>query len=696
MFLAFYWQYAKKQRNLTNNMNKLLVLTLAAGLAVTSCKKGLENQLSTSETGLTTGSVNVSKMNDIIVPAGFNWKTTDNKLVKVSLRDNQDKPVAKQKVWISDIVNNKRGSTLAAGFTNEKGEFEFALELATSIKELVVNTNYLAVPQNVVLTFNGQVASLDLGGKVPAAIRTLEPELSTSSSLGKSGSKFQVLPSSRTWSTSASGGVPNYLESTNDVISSTTLSQIASTLPESVHLSASSALLAASNVRVIKLVDSCEVFVTFVSEGAGYKNVLFYYTYNVNNPPASLSDIDDYNVIFPNASFAGSGGGLVSGNKVKLGNFPAGTVIGYGIASDGWKGGSNGFNGATEGLWKVFGDKNLNPESNASLKEHMVLLNDETNHRYIMGFEDIKRDVSGCDHDFNDVLFYTTANPFTAIEDDNIPVLPPSCTDTDNDGVCDANDCEPNNAAVATCNTYGTGTLAFEDLWPSQGDYDMNDVVVSYNYTVKANASNIVTRVEASYTLRATGGTYMNGFGVQFPVDRSKISGVSGATLEANQSKAVLLMFNNMRGEMNMWNTVPGQTVSPTKTYNVAFNISNGPTLSAFGLSYYNPFIWNGTPGFGRGYEIHLPGQMPTDLANNSLFGASNDGTNLNTHDTYVSKNGRYPWAINIPASFSYPKEKADVNTAYTKFATWVSSGGSLYTDWYSNGSGYRNAANIY
>ena len=24
------------------------------------------------------------------------------------------------------------------------------------------------------------------------------------------------------------------------------------------------------------------------------------------------------------------------------------------------------------------------------------------------------------------------------------------------------------------------GTLVFEDLWPSQGDYDMNDVVLTY------------------------------------------------------------------------------------------------------------------------------------------------------------------------------------------------------------------------
>jgi LruC domain-containing protein len=676
-------------------MKKLSILAIAAVLTASSCKKGLENQFNESLTaGKNTSTVSVKNMSEIQVPANFNWKTTESRLVTVRLKDNQDQPVASQKVWITELQGNKIGQKIATGFTNTNGEVSFEVELPTTFNELLVNTNYLAVPRNVIMPLGAKAGQIVLGGKSPAMITTLDEGYHSSlAPMGKSGNKFNVVPGSRTWNGS---GVPNYLESTNDVISSGTLSQIASTLPSGVALSNSSPLLDPTKTRVIRLVDSCEVFVTFVSEGAGYLNSLFYYTYNVSNPPASLNDITHYSVVFPNTSFAGSGGNLVSGNKVRLGNFPAGTVIGYGLAADGWKGGSQGFNGVTEGNWLVFGDRNLNPESNPAQKEHMILMNDVANHRVIMGFEDIRRDNGGCDHDFNDALFYTTANPYTAIDDDSIPTMPGSCTDTDADGVCDQDDCEPNNANVASCNTYGTGTLAFEDQWPSQGDYDMNDVVISYNYTVKTNAANVVTRVEATYSLKATGGSYLNGFGVQFPVDRSKVTNVSGATLEAGQSKAVLIPFTNMRSEMQMWNTVPGQGTSAVRNYTVSFDITNGPTLAAFGLSYYNPFIWNGTPGFGRGYEIHLPGKLPTDLANANLFGTNRDASNVNTGDTYVSKNGRYPWALNIPSSFNYPKEKADINTAHLKFATWVSSGGAQFTDWYTNGSGYRNNSNIY
>jgi LruC domain-containing protein len=151
-----------------------------------------------------------------------------------------------------------------------------------------------------------------------------------------------------------------------------------------------------------------------------------------------------------------------------------------------------------------------------------------------------------------------------------------------------------------------------------------------------------------------------------------------------------------MRAQMSQWNTFKGQASSPPVDYSIAFNITNGPSLAQFGLSYYNPFIWNNSPGFGRGYEVHLPNGLPTDLADATLFGSASDNTNIGIGRTYVSKNGSYPWGLNIPAAFNYPKEKADINTAYLRFANWVSSGGSQNSDWYTNSPGNRNTENIY
>jgi len=272
--------------------------------------------------------------------------------------------------------------------------------------------------------------------------------------------------------------------------------------------------------------------------------------------------------------------------------------------------------------------------------------------------------------------------------------------DTDGDGVPDSTDEYPNDPNAAFNSYYpskdGISTVAYEDLWPYKGDYDLNDVVVTYNYKIVTNASNVVVKVNGTYTLHATGGGYNNGFAVQFPINRNTVSNVTGATLEAGQSKAVLVLFSNMRNEMSQWNTVNGSAKSNAVNYSMSYNITSGPTLANFGLNEYNPFIWNGTAGFGRGYEIHLPYKQPTDLANSSLFSTGDDNTNLGMNRQYVSKNGGYPWAINIPVKFDYPTERSDINTAYNNFAAWVQSNGTQFNDWYTSNPGNRNTANIF
>lgn len=272
-------------------------------------------------------------------------------------------------------------------------------------------------------------------------------------------------------------------------------------------------------------------------------------------------------------------------------------------------------------------------------------------------------------------------------------------TDTDGDGVSDVLDEYPTDASKAYNNYYPSAssyaTLAFEDNWPSRGDYDMNDLVIKYKYNVVTNASNNVAQVIANYTLLANGASFQNGFGVEFPILRNKATGLTGGTLEAGQTNAVVTLFNNARTEMDMWNTIPGAATSPVKNYTVSFNVTSGPSLSSFGLGSYNPFIWNNTPGFGRGYEVHLPYKAPTTLANSALFGTSDDNTR-SMPNTYVSKGNNLPWGIDVPVVFSYPIERADITTAHLKFASWVSSGGTQFTDWYTNGTGYRNTEKIY
>ncbi|MCD0489813.1 LruC domain-containing protein [Pedobacter sp. MC2016-14] len=274
----------------------------------------------------------------------------------------------------------------------------------------------------------------------------------------------------------------------------------------------------------------------------------------------------------------------------------------------------------------------------------------------------------------------------------------PANLDTDGDGVPNAQDDYPNDATKAYNNysinyTAGGSTVAFEDSWPSKGDYDLNDVVISYKYLVVTNRDNRVVNIAAEYKLLATGGDFQNGGGIQFNLPSGSATnfvGSTGTALESGQDSVVVILFNNSRNQQATWNTKISEAISPNVTYNISFNVTNGPLLSSFGVGTYNPFIWNGSAGYGRGYETHLYGKKPTKLANTALFGTRDDRS---TSGKFYGTATKLPWAIEVPmATFKYPVEQTLITDAYLRFAAWAESGGTSYTDWYNNiGTGYRN-----
>ena len=214
-----------------------------------------------------------------------------------------------------------------------------------------------------------------------------------------------------------SNGTPLYLENPGDEVSVETLQMIDNSLPESYPVPDYNPQYITSGYDTdIKLQEKADIWVTFVNEGAGYKNVLGFYTYSLDNPLTEKPSNSEINIIFPNASKLGAGGGLKAGDKVKIGTFEAGTGIGWVLLANAW---SSRNQKVGNGLWKLFSNPNFNPEAEEELRHHNVLLADPDNERVILGFEDIRRDYGSCDNDFNDAVFYVSANPYSAINTKN-------------------------------------------------------------------------------------------------------------------------------------------------------------------------------------------------------------------------------------------------------------------------------------
>lgn len=257
------------------------------------------------------------------------------------------------------------------------------------------------------------------------------------------------------------------------------------------------------------------------------------------------------------------------------------------------------------------------------------------------------------------------------------------------------------------------GTLAFEDLWPGKGDYDINDLVVEYNFDINKDHDEKIKDITATFTIRAFGADLHNGFGFSFPnVDPSDIISVSGYDIQSGsiysiagngvengQSKATFIVFDDPFNLMQhpgsgigVNTDHPAPYVDPvTITLFIDFD-DNAVTYSQLDIGNFNPFI---IVNQIRGMEVHLPDYPPTDLHNATYFGTFEDDTNPATGRYYKSLDNLF-WAINIPERFDYPNEKQVITGAYYKFAAWAQSDGVLFPDWYKDLPGYRNPGAIY
>ncbi|MGB0683909.1 MAG: DUF4114 domain-containing protein [Magnetovibrionaceae bacterium] len=217
----------------------------------------------------------------------------------------------------------------------------------------------------------------------------------------------------------------------------------------------------------VRLSEDSQLAITFIDEGAGYRNSLGWFSFEDNafdglshgaidlngSGNISLSELDALSgvstgLVFPNASRLGGGGQLLAGDTAVIGGgtasladdgslfmeggtiFEAGSNIGFFVAANAWNG--RGVQGVDQ-----WGDPNvyysvdfLNPEASADsvfgdtsdYSRHVAMMFADTGKdEIIMGFEDLNR-LGNSDEDFNDAVFLVRSSPEQAISGSQIAV----------------------------------------------------------------------------------------------------------------------------------------------------------------------------------------------------------------------------------------------------------------------------------
>jgi LruC domain-containing protein len=297
------------------------------------------------------------------------------------------------------------------------------------------------------------------------------------------------------------------------------------------------------------------------------------------------------------------------------------------------------------------------------------------------------------------------ADPIEAVIDPNDPDIPTTTT-TDN-----------------ITSPIGSGTLAFEDIWSSGGDYDMNDLVVEYSRNlnihrdIKKNSitgditsiASSITSITETYKPVFNGAIFNDGFSINYPealtIDKIKSveingttytpsqiletydgSGISNTTVYASQSSVSINIFDDIQDFSESYSYITG------KSFTIKINLvdNNGLEQSDFYASKFNPFIIvkNLEAKAGR-CEVHLPKYLCTQKG----FAKAGEGWNL----WYVGRfdGQQYPFAIDIPIkNFAVSLEKTIITTSYPNFAKWVENGtGDSYADWYNSPVNFRGVA---
>jgi len=244
---------------------------------------------------------------------------------------------------------------------------------------------------------------------------------------------------------------------TNVELEAGLLDSINEALPERVDVN--QAYLDPSYDPTVVLQQDAQVSVTFLDEGAGYRNSLGYFTFDDSTfDGLTFGDIDtdssgnisigelsvlsgvDTGMIFNNVSETGGGGQLNAGDTYVLGDgsltnidgtdydmtdgevFEAGTQMGFFLLQNAWNGSEvNGWDNDLDPLTMYTIDF-LNPENDASAtidnpdeySRHVAMMfSDQAEDELILGFEDLKRPYG--DNDFNDAVFRIRTDPIEAI-----------------------------------------------------------------------------------------------------------------------------------------------------------------------------------------------------------------------------------------------------------------------------------------
>ncbi|WP_346862760.1 LruC domain-containing protein [uncultured Draconibacterium sp.] len=276
--------------------------------------------------------------------------------------------------------------------------------------------------------------------------------------------------------------------------------------------------------------------------------------------------------------------------------------------------------------------------------------------------------------------------------------------DTDNDGVFDAFDSNPGDANVAiniTPKQLGgdlksaqaqassvASYVIFEDLWPSKGDYDFNDLVSKTTFSWTRGKSNYVEEISGVCSVEWIGAGLELGLGFElFEMKGTNLYYLDDVIAEIEGASE----DNTVRNGFIVFNRV--QNVGLNE---VAFTLKIKD--KEFKEFVCIPYLFRTTK---PEQQVRPFGTPPTQAQSMAMFNTYDDASPrtwswnagskfkypLQDEEAFYRTKENHPWGIEFITKnkFKPSSENKTILKSYPKFRDWAESGGKNSQDWYDN-----------
>jgi LruC domain-containing protein/uncharacterized repeat protein (TIGR01451 family)/fimbrial isopeptide formation D2 family protein len=245
----------------------------------------------------------------------------------------------------------------------------------------------------------------------------------------------------------------------------------------------------------------------------------------------------------------------------------------------------------------------------------------------------------------------------------------------------------PDPLAVTAWNHFPSGNtfyfIAYEDMYPSLGDYDFNDAVVAYQVQLGLNSNNQVVKIVGSAYLMAKGAAYSHDWHLRISLPGTVktavycttslsttpqtdfacnganppvASGTADVVVFADTGKIFPNQFTDYRKVFS--NTLYGAAYlkGPKSTFAISLNQPVDP--ANIGTAPFDPYLYV--------RDTKQTVQL------------------LQVNPAIKDVNG-YPYAMLMPTGWNWPYERTDIRTVYAKFNDFTATQGAGSVDWYNS-----------